>query len=84
MTEYTSQYGIKTNLTLNEINPMTNPEIAVSSVFLSLLKQRIQMKRYLTMKTRSLSLLSFLVDYACLYYVLFNGREIYNNYKNLR
>ncbi len=84
MTEYINKYGIKTNLSLNDINPMTNPEIAVSSVFLSLIRQRIYMKRYLTIKTRSLSLFSFLVDYSILYFVIYNGREVYNNYNKLK
>jgi hypothetical protein len=83
MTENIDKYGIKTKLSLNDVNPMTNPEISVTALFISLLIQRSHMKRYLLIKTRTLSAFAFLVNYSCLYYVLFNTREIYNTYKNL-
>ena len=54
-------YGIKPSLSLNQINPINNPEISVASIFLSLLIQRSHAKRYLMIKTRTLSLFSFIV-----------------------
>jgi hypothetical protein len=84
MTDYTNKYGIKTNLSLNDINPMAHPSLAVTSLFLSLLIQRSHMKRYLLIKARTLSAFSILVNYSCLYYVLFNTREIYNTYNSLK
>jgi hypothetical protein len=74
-------YGIKPSLSLNQINPINNPEISVASIFLSLLIQRSHVKRYLMIKTRTLSLFSFIVNYSCLYYVLFNSKEVYRKIK---
>jgi hypothetical protein len=83
MTECFSKYGIKTNLSLNDINPFSNPGTVVLSLFLSLLVQRSYMKRYLLIKARTLSTFAFFVNYSCFYYGLFNAKEMYKTYKNL-
>ena len=79
--ERLNSYSIKPSLSLNQINPINNPEISVTSVFLSLLIQRSHVKRYLMIKTRTLSFFSFIVNYSCLYYILFNSCEVYRNFK---
>jgi hypothetical protein len=83
MTDHISKYGIKTNLSLSDVNPLTNPAIAVTSLFLSLLLQRSYMKRYLLIKAKTLSVFAFFVNYSCFYYGLYNARQIYNTRNNL-
>jgi hypothetical protein len=62
-------------LTKEDIDPITHPVLAINSFFLSILLQRHHMRRYLLLKSRTLALISFSVNYACFYYTLFN---IYN------
>jgi hypothetical protein len=66
-------------LTVNDIDPRYNPGIALSSFFLSIILQRSHMKRYLMIKARSLAAFSFLVNFGCFYYVLFNIDHLYRS-----
>jgi hypothetical protein len=60
------------NLTVNDIDPRIHPIISFSSFFLTMILQRHHMKRYLMLKGKTLATMSFIVNYSCFYYLLFN------------